>query len=117
MVLILFTMAFVLGPTLFLVLVNFDGRRWPLALIASVMVLLSFLLRSEAGLTLGVNPLPVFLSILFIWLAWIVVLVMVVHAVHATYPTRKAHRWSRAIGAMGTTVPWFGFAAAQMMVR
>ena len=73
MLLILFTMAFVLGPALFLALVRLDPGRGPLALVA--------------------------------------------HAVRAAYPTPGVRRWSRAVGAMGTTVPWFGFAAAQMMVR
>ncbi|MFL4469249.1 hypothetical protein ACERZ8_04945 [Tateyamaria armeniaca] len=117
MLLVLFTMAFVLGPALFLALVRYDIRRLPLALIASVLVIASFVLRSEASLTLGIDPVPVFLSILSIWLAWILVLVVVTRAVRAAYPGAAARRWSRSIGAMGTTVPWFGFAAAQMMVK
>ncbi|MEO9682398.1 MAG: hypothetical protein ABJF86_06745 [Tateyamaria sp.] len=117
MILLLFTMAFVIGPLLFLVLVQFDGRRWPLALAASIMVLLSFMFRTEASPSFGVDRAPAFLSVVLIWLAWIVVLVMVARAVRLAYPSAKARKWSRAIGAMGTTVPWFGFAAAQMMVK
>lgn len=113
MILALFTMAFVIGPALFLVLVHFDRQRWPLALVASVLVVASFLARHEAGLTPA--PLPVFLSVLFIWLAWIVLLVLVTHAIRTACPTRNAQRWTRAIGAMGTTIPWFGFTAARMM--
>lgn len=117
MIVVLFTMAFVLGPALFLMLLRLDGQRWPLALVASVLVVLSFRAHSEASLTLTLAPLPVFLSILFIWLAWIIVLVMVTQAMRRTYPTRRAGRWARAFGAMGTTVPWFGFATAQMIAR
>ena len=117
MVVILFTMAFVLGPALFLALERSEGRRWPLALIASIMVLLSFIFRSEASLTLSVDPTPVFLSVLLIWLAWVLVLVIVARAMYAAQPTPTMRRWSRAICAMGTTVPWFGFAAAQMMAE
>ncbi|WP_299366823.1 hypothetical protein [uncultured Tateyamaria sp.] len=117
MLLILFTMAFVIGPALFLVLVAFDGRRWPLALVASVLVVLSLALRNEASLSLGVAPAPVFLSILLIWLAWILVMVLVARALYAAQPTPTMRRWSRAICAMGTTVPWFGFATAQMMAE
>ncbi|WP_299294725.1 hypothetical protein [uncultured Tateyamaria sp.] len=117
MLLILFTMAFVIGPALFLALVRTDGRRWPLALIASVLVVLSFVFRSEASLTLGVDPTPVFLSVLLIWLAWVLVMVIVARAMYAAQPTPTMRRWSRAICAMGTTVPWFGFATAQMMAE
>ena len=117
MVLILFTMAFVLGPALFLVLLQYDGRRWPLALLASVLVVMSFIFRSEASLTLGADRAPVFLSVLLLWLAWVLVMVVVARALQAANPTLTKRRWSRAICAMGTTVPWFGFATAQMMAE
>ncbi|WP_299727928.1 hypothetical protein [uncultured Tateyamaria sp.] len=117
MLLVLFTMAFVLGPGLFLILLHYDFGRGPLALVASLLVVASFVLRSEAGLTLALEPVPVFLSIAAIWIAWVLVLVLVVRAWRSAHPTAAAQRWSRAIGAMGTTVPWFGFAAAQMMVK
>ncbi|WP_415401140.1 hypothetical protein [Tateyamaria sp. SN3-11] len=117
MLLILFTMAFVIGPALYLALAAFDGRLWPLALIASVMVVLSLALRNEASLTLAADPGPVFVSLLLIWLAWILVLVMVHRAACRTLTSRASRRWSRALGAMGTTLPWFGFATAQMMAK
>jgi hypothetical protein len=115
MVLILYTMAFVIGPALFLLLSRQGGRLWPPALVASFMVVLSLALRNEAGMTLTVDPGPLFFSVFLIWLAWIVVLVMVARALRRTYPGLRARRLVRAFGAMGTTVPWFGFAAAQMM--
>jgi len=117
MVYVLFAMAFVLGPALFLVMSRRDGRRWPLALVASVMVILSFALRNEASLSVFPDLVQVFASVALIWVAWVLVLVIVAQALRATYPTSAMRRWSRVIGAMGTTVPWFGFAAAQMMVR
>ena len=117
LLLVLFFMAFVLGPALFLALVRLDPGRGPLALVASLLVVARFVLRSEAGLTLAFDPVPVFLSVAAIWIAWVLVLVLVAHAVRAADPTPGVRRWSRAVGAMGTTVPWFGFAAAQMMVR
>lgn len=117
MLLILYTMAFVVGPALFLALARYDGRLWPPALIASVMVVLSLALRNEASMSVAVDPGPLFFSILLIWLAWILVLVLVVRAVRRTYPGPTAQRWARGLGAMGTTVPWFGFATAQMMAE
>lgn len=115
MVVVLYTMAFVLGPALFLLLARRGGRRWPLALIASLLVVLSLTFRSEARLTPTLDPVPLFLSVVLIWLAWIVVLAVVMRAVQAASPSRAVHRASRAILAMGTTVPWFGFATARMM--
>ncbi len=115
MVLILFTMAFVLGPAVFLALARYDRPNWPLALIASACVVASFALRSEAGLSLTLQPVPVFLSLMLVWLAWILVMVLVVRALRATYSSPKAQRIARALCAMGTTVPWFGFATARMM--
>jgi len=117
MVLILFTMAFVLGPAMFFALERVEGQHWPLALAASLLVVASFVLRGEAGLTLSLDVVPVFLSVTFIWLAWILVMVLLARAVRQSWPTPRARRLARAAGAMGTTVPWFGFAAAQMMAR
>jgi len=118
---VLFLMAFVVGPALFLalllVLAHVKGRVWPLALIASLLVIASFALRNEASLTVSVDRTILFASLVLIWLAWIVVLVLVVRALSRTFPQPKARRWARAFGAMGTTVPWFGFAAAQMMAE
>ncbi len=117
MVLLLFTIAFVLGPALFLALIGFDGRAWPVALLASVLAVVSFALRNEVMVVLAVDRTSILASILAIWLAWILVLVLVVRAAHRTWPTRKARKIARALGAMGTTVPWFGFATAQMMAE
>ena len=117
MFLILFTMAFVVGPALCLVLVHFDGRRLQPALIASVLVTLSFIFRNEVGLAPSVETIPLVLYIVPLWLAWIVVLVLVAPAIREAYPSLNARRWSRANCAMGTTVPWFGFRADQLMVK
>ncbi len=115
MLILLFVMAFVLGPALFLALEQFDGRAWPLALVASALAAVSFALRNEVAVILGATPGTLFVSLLLIWIAWVLVLVLVVRAARRTWPERR--RVARALGAMGTTVPWFGFAAAQMMAR
>ena len=78
-----------------------------------VVAIMTFL----ASLTLGADRAPVFLSVLLIWLAWVLVMVVVARALPAASPTLTMRRWSRAICAMGTTVPWFGFATAQMMAE
>lgn len=117
MVPLLFTMAFVLGPALFLGLVYFDGRGWPLALLASVLAVVSFALRNEAMVVLGVDRSSLFASILLIWLSWVLVLVLVVRAAHRTWRSRLARRVARVLGAIGTTLPWFGFTTAQLMAE
>ncbi|APX12878.1 hypothetical protein [Tateyamaria omphalii] len=117
MVVILFVMAFVVGPGLFFLLDRVAERHWPLAFVASLLVLASFVLRSDAYLTFPVDATRVFLSVTLIWLGWVVVMVLAARALRQAVSTPRARRLVRAAGAMGTTVPWFGFAAAQMMAR
>ncbi|WP_299047055.1 hypothetical protein [uncultured Tateyamaria sp.] len=117
MVTILFTMAFVIGPALFFALDRVAERHWPLAFAASVLVMISFLLRSGANLTLAFDATRTFLSVASIWIAWVLVMVLAAGALRRAYPSIRARRLIRVAGAMGTTVPWFGFAAAQMMAR
>ena len=117
MVFVLFTMAFVIGPALFFVLERVAGRHWPLAFAASVLVMISFLMRSEANLALEFDATRTFVSVLSIWIAWVLVMVLVAGALRRAFPSHRARRMIRIAGALGTTVPWFGFAAAQMMAR
>lgn len=117
MLVLLYTMAFVAGPALFLVLAQFDGRLWPLALISSVLAVLSLALRNEATVAAGTDPGPLFFSVFMIWIAWILVLVLVVRAARHSLPTRRARRIAQGLGAMGTTLPWFGFTTAQMLAE
>ncbi len=117
MLILLFIMAFVIGPALFFALDRVVGKHWPLALVASVLVLASFVLRSEASLAFSADVTRTFLSVLFIWLAWVLVMVLAARAVRQALPSLRARRFVRVAGAMGTTVPWFGFAAAQMIAR
>ena len=49
------------------------------------------------------------------WLAWIGLLALGTQTVRQTNPSQTLRRVSGVIGALGTTVPWFGFAAARMM--
>ena len=115
MVVILFAMAFVLGPALFLALLRLEVPPGALMVVASFLVVLSFVLRSEARLTLEFDPVVVLSSVVLIWLAWVSLMVLVAQALFAAVASRPARRAVRAICAMGTTVPWFGFATARMM--
>lgn len=115
MVVVLFTMAFVLGPALFLALLHFDVSPGALMVMASFLTVLSFVLRSEARLTLDFDPALVLSSVVLIWLAWVSLMVFVAQALFAALASKPARRAARAVCAMGTTVPWFGFATARMM--
>lgn len=117
MVVILFLMAFVIGPALFFALDRVEGRHWPLALAVSLLVVASFILRSDANLTVDFDVTRRFLSVTFIWLAWVLVMVLTARALKQAFFSIRARWLIRITCAMGTTVPWFGFAAAQMMAR
>ncbi len=54
-------------------------------------------------------------GIVLIWFGWIGVLAFVALALRQNDPSVKMRRWTAIIGAMGTTVPWFGLASANMM--
>ncbi|WP_299607601.1 hypothetical protein [uncultured Tateyamaria sp.] len=117
MILTLFLMAFIAGPALFFALDRMVSRHWPLALSAFILVLASFVLRSDARLVLSFEETGAVLSVIFIWLAWVLVMALVSRALKQGFPSVRAGRLIRIACAMGTTVPWFGFAAAQMMAR
>lgn len=50
-----------------------------------------------------------------LWLAWIGVIALVVLALRRADPRLSMQRWSAALGAAGTTVPWFGLALADLL--
>lgn len=115
MVWLFFAMAFVLGPAVFFLLAQFDGRGWPLALAASLLAIGSFVLQQEAALSVTADHAVLLGSVAFIWLAWVLMVVLTVRAMRLHLPGDIARRWSRSLGAVATTIPWFGFATAQLM--
>ena len=50
-----------------------------------------------------------------LWLAWIGVIALVVQALRRADPRLSMQRWSGALGAASTTVPWFGLALADVL--
>ncbi|MFK7939390.1 MAG: hypothetical protein AB8B82_08430 [Roseovarius sp.] len=50
-----------------------------------------------------------------LWVAWIVILSMCVLAVRRRTGDGPATRWAFAIGAIATTLPWFGLNLAQVV--
>jgi len=52
---------------------------------------------------------------LALWSAWIAVIALVVQALRRADPRPAMRRWSGVLGAVGTTVPWFGLVLANFM--
>ena len=50
-----------------------------------------------------------------LWAAWIGVIALVVQALRRADPRHSMQRWSGALGAAGTTVPWFGLVLAGIL--
>ncbi|TMM52756.1 hypothetical protein [Sulfitobacter sabulilitoris] len=62
----------------------------------------------ETGAATGV-------ALTLIWLAWIAVMALGAQALRRLDSRRGMIRLTRVGGAIATTVPWFGFAAAHMV--
>jgi len=114
--LFLFAVVFLAGPLVFWAL----ARRAPsrgnvigLWSIAAAAVGLAFAVRGLGLWAYGVPP--ELLALVALWLAWIAVLALCVLAVRARVGSPLVVRWTGAVGAMATTLPWFGLYAAQMM--
>ncbi|MEL7131679.1 MAG: hypothetical protein AAGK77_04630 [Pseudomonadota bacterium] len=115
MTLILFLLAFVIGPAAFFVLDRRGGRHWPLALLAAVLVAAAVILSNVDAV--GSEVAQELLSVLLIWVAWVLVMVLAARALRRILARTQGERWVRVLGALGTTLPWFGFAVSQWMAR
>jgi len=115
MVSILFLIVFVVGPILFFALDRVAGKHWPLVLVVVALILASFALQSAVTLPIATEMTRSVLGVMCVWIAWVLIMVLAARAMRHVLPLLRARRISRMAGAMGTTVPWFGFAAAQMI--
>lgn len=113
-----FIVVFVGGPLLFWKL----ARRRPEMTSFSVLMVLALALMALAfgvGRWLvpayATSPYPGLGAIAMIWLAWVVMLAFCVQAVGLRLRSAPARKAAFAIGAMATTLPWFGLYFAQMM--
>lgn len=115
MLYVLFLLAFVAGPALYFWLLRHNRQVWPLALVAVLLAVMSFGVRHGTALPFGSDAARSGESVLLLWLAWVLVVVLVVQVLGRAFASPVARNRSRTLGAVGTTLPWFGFAAAQMM--
>ena len=113
-----FFAVFVIGPILFWVLARPAPSRHRIAALMALALLL-MIGAFAAGRWLvpmyTPNPLPGLLTILISWLAWIVVLAYGALALRYRIHAPAGRKFILVIGAMATTLPWFGLYAAQVL--
>lgn len=105
--LLLFSLCFLLGPALYFGLWRVCPQPRRMALFASVCAGTALLLWVSGPI--WSQP----ASMALVWLSWVAMLTAGGLTLRAVYGWRRV---ARALGAMGVTLPWFGFATAQLMV-
>jgi uncharacterized membrane protein len=115
---ITFAIVFVAGPAAFWVLSRQQATRG--YLITLWVVTVGFMVvvygALNFGATLAIPDLYTGLVVvLSFWMAWICMLALLMLAVQRRVVSPAVHRAAFAIGAMATTLPWFGLYAARMV--
>jgi hypothetical protein len=113
-----FLLIFLAGPFVFRMLTKAEPSRWGLGFLT-----LSAVLPVAAGLGLrygmaaqwGQDVQITLAAILLIWLGWIGLLAFGAQMMRRADPGLGMRRISGVIGALGTTVPWFGLASASLV--
>ncbi|ASM74183.1 MULTISPECIES: hypothetical protein [Roseobacteraceae] len=113
--LVLFAVVFALGPWVFLQLMRLAPSPVVLVGLIVMAAATSLWLRFLAPVPWGANVWVTWIGIALIWTAWIAMLALAMLAMRQVDPGRTMRRWTGVIGAMGTTVPWFGLAFARLL--
>ncbi|MRU15406.1 hypothetical protein FDP25_08195 [Roseovarius sp. A21] len=115
-----FAMIFVAGPMAFWVLTRQPATRGYLVALWAItfgLMALAFGLANY-GISLAIEPRLIGLSvILSFWMAWITMLSLIMLAVRRRADTPGVQRVAFVVGAMATTLPWFGLYAAKMVAE
>ncbi len=114
----LFVVVFGFGPWVFLRLMRLTPSSALSARLVAFMVMAaaaSMWLRFLAPVPWGANIWATGVGMVLIWAAWIAVLALAAQALRQADQGPAMRRWTAVIGAMGTTVPWFGLASARLM--
>jgi hypothetical protein len=114
---IMFGMIFVGGPLAYLRLLRPRPSKKQfvgLGCIVAGSTAISFILRYLSG-AWGHDVWVTLAGITLIWIAWIAILVFVAQTFRKEYSSPAIHRWTTVVGALATTIPWFGLASARMM--
>ena len=116
--LITFLIVFVVGPVIFWVMTRGRASRLHIASLmglAILLMLVAFSLGHWLVPMMESSIYPGLGSLLASWLAWIAMLAYCALAVLRRWKSPRARKITLAIGAMATTLPWFGLYTAQMM--
>ncbi len=118
MLVAIFLVVFVGGPLIFRTMTNASPTSRvlrTLSLLALSCVIAGLLLRyfttDDRGLSLWLSG----AGVLLIWVAWIGVLAFVVQTLRHKNSSIRMRRWTGIIGALGTTIPWFGLVSANLI--
>ncbi|MGJ8546253.1 MAG: hypothetical protein ACSHWZ_12490 [Sulfitobacter sp.] len=114
----IFLTVFVAGPMAFKLLTAARPcRRHSLRLLGftAVMAALGLGIRFGLAARWGSDALLTTAGVLAVWLAWVGILAYSAQALRQYDRGLGMQRWTAVIGAIGTTIPWFGFASASFM--
>ncbi|MEP4198461.1 MAG: hypothetical protein ABJL99_22810 [Aliishimia sp.] len=115
---VLFIVVFVIGPLLFRSGLNHAdlvNKARFLMLVPALLGVAGWGAKVLAGAAWGRKLWATVPGIALVWLGWIGLLVFCAARIQVLIPSAIGRKWTRALGAIGTTVPWFGLASAQMM--
>ncbi len=115
---LIYLVSFVVGPAIFWVLARQRPSRGYftlLCVIALALMVAANVVPKLAAIEGDTSAYPALTKVLLLWLGWIVVVALCALALRERLPEGTAHRWSFALGAMATTLPWFGLYAAQIV--
>ncbi|WP_135502269.1 hypothetical protein [Roseovarius aestuariivivens] len=115
-----FLLCFVAGPAIFWLtarLRSSRGRFAALWTLCVAMICAALLARYALVPAYPDSVLPGLAALGSLWLAWVLVLALAVLAVRARPLPFALHRTAFALGAVGTTLPWFGLYAADMVTK
>ena len=113
-----YLLTFAAGPAAFWVLARQkpDGTYFAqLTILAITLLIFAFIVPREAGEEWVTWAYFGVIIITVLWLAWILVLALLVLAVRQRMGEGQVARGAFVIGAMATTLPWFGLHIANMM--
>jgi hypothetical protein len=114
---IIFATVFVVGPLTYLWLLRPRPSKKQfvgLGCIAVGSTGMSFVLQYFTGVW-GQDVWVTLAGIALIWIAWIAILAFVAQNFRQQDPRPAMRHWTIVIGALATTIPWFGLASARMM--
>ena len=115
-----FALVFVAGPATFWILSKQEAtRRYFMVLwVATIGLMAGAYGIGTYGISLSLGPCHTGLIVVVaFWLAWIAMLSLIMLAVKRQVASPAVRRVAFAIGAMATTLPWFGLYAARMVAE